>query len=80
MVRVSTQADSSQRGLSARRQHQKTFTTKREPDARVAPNLLDQDLTASRQSGEVDRRYDGHLDLMSGGSRLSVVLICSRGG
>lgn len=34
-----------------------------EPGARVAPNLLDQDFTASRRSGEVDGRYYGHLDL-----------------
>ncbi len=37
-----------ERGLSARRRHHKTITTKSEPGARVAPNLLDQDFTASR--------------------------------
>jgi hypothetical protein len=33
----------------------------------VAPNLRDQDCTASRRLGEMDRRYDGHLDRMSDG-------------
>ncbi len=35
------------RGLSAHRRHHKTITTKSEPCARVAPNLLDQDFPAS---------------------------------
>jgi putative transposase len=35
-------------GLSAQRRHHRTITTKSEPGARVAPNLLDQDFTASR--------------------------------
>jgi transposase InsO family protein len=37
-----------ERGLSACRRHHRTTTTKREPGARVAPNLLDQDFTATR--------------------------------
>jgi putative transposase len=37
-----------ERGLSARRWRHRTITTKSEPGARVAPNLLDQDFTASR--------------------------------
>lgn len=37
-----------ERGLSARRRHHRTITTKSEPGTRVAPNLLDQDFTASR--------------------------------
>src|SRR5947209_6291292 len=37
-----------ERGLSARRRHQKPITTKSEPGARVAPNVLDQDFSASR--------------------------------
>jgi putative transposase len=37
-----------ERGLSARRRRHRTITTKSEPGARVAPNLLDQDFTASR--------------------------------
>jgi putative transposase len=37
-----------ERGLSVRRRHHRTITTKSEPGARVAPNLLDQDFTASR--------------------------------
>ena len=44
-----------ERRLSARRRHHKTITTKREAGARVAPNLLDQNITASRRLGEVDR-------------------------
>lgn len=35
-----------ERGLSARRRHYKTITTKSEPGARVAPNLRDQDFRA----------------------------------
>jgi len=35
-------------GLSARRPHHRTITTKSESGVRVAPNLLDQDVTASR--------------------------------
>ncbi len=52
-----------ERGLPARRRQHRTTTTKSEPGARVAPNLLDQDFTANRQSREVDWRYHGHLDL-----------------
>ncbi len=37
-----------EQGVSARRWRHKTITTKSEPGARVAPNLLDQDFTASR--------------------------------
>jgi putative transposase len=37
-----------ERGLSACRRHHRTTTTKSEPGARVAPNLLDQDFTATR--------------------------------
>ena len=37
-----------EQGLSARRRHHKTITTKSEPGARVAPNVLDQNFTASR--------------------------------
>jgi putative transposase len=36
-----------ERGLSACRRHHRTITTKSEPGARVAPNLLDQDFTAA---------------------------------
>ena len=37
-----------ERGLSACRRHHRTTTTHSEPGARVAPNLLDQDFTATR--------------------------------
>jgi putative transposase len=37
-----------EQGWSACRQHHRTTTTKSEPGARVAPNLLDQDVTATR--------------------------------
>jgi putative transposase len=37
-----------ERGLSARRRRHRTITTKSEPGAPVAPNLLDQDFMASR--------------------------------
>lgn len=37
-----------EQALSARRRHHRTITTKSEPGARVAPNVLDQDFTASR--------------------------------
>ena len=37
-----------ERGLSARRPRHRTITTRSEPGARVAPNLLDQDFSASR--------------------------------
>jgi putative transposase len=50
-------------GLSACRRHHRTITTKSEPGARVAPNVLDQDFTASRPNARVDGRYYGHLDL-----------------
>src|SRR5947209_18690600 len=46
-----------ERGLSARRRHQKPITTKSEPGARVAPNLLDQDFTASRP----DEKWTGDI-------------------
>jgi putative transposase len=36
-----------ERGLSACRRHHRTITTHSEPGARVAPNLLDQDFTAT---------------------------------
>ncbi|MFL5625696.1 MAG: IS3 family transposase [Ktedonobacteraceae bacterium] len=37
-----------ERGLSARRRQHRMTTTRSEPGARVAPNLLDRDFTASR--------------------------------
>ena len=37
-----------EQGLSACRRHHRTTTTHSEPGARVAPNLLDQDFTATR--------------------------------
>ena len=37
-----------EQGLSASRRHHRTTTTRSEPGARVAPNLLDQDFTSSR--------------------------------
>ena len=37
-----------ERGVSAHRRRHRTITTKSEPGARVAPNLLDQAFTASR--------------------------------
>ena len=37
-----------ERGLTARRRHHRTITTRSEPGARVAPNVLDQDFTATR--------------------------------
>jgi putative transposase len=46
-----------ERGLSARRLHHRTITTKGEPGARVAPNLLDQDFTASRP----DEKWTGDI-------------------
>lgn len=58
-----------ERGLSARRQWHRTTTTKSEPGARVAPNLLDQDFTASRPNekwtGDITAvwRYEGWLYL-----------------
>jgi len=37
-----------ERGLTARRRHHRTITTRSEPGARVAPNVLDQEFTATR--------------------------------
>jgi putative transposase len=37
-----------ERGLSARRRHHRTITTRSEPGARVAPHVLDQEVTATR--------------------------------
>jgi putative transposase len=37
-----------ERGLTARRRYHRTITTRSEPGARVAPNVLDQDFTATR--------------------------------
>ena len=37
-------------GLTASRRHHWTITTRSEPGARVAPNVLDQDFTASRSN------------------------------
>ncbi len=68
-----------ERGLCARRRHQKTITTKSEPGARVAPNLLDQDFTASRRSGEVDGRHYGSVDRMSAGCTWRSCSICFPG-
>lgn len=52
-----------EQGLCARRRHHRTITTRSEPGARVAPNVLDQEFTASRRLGEVDGRYYRDLDL-----------------
>ncbi len=46
-----------ERGLSARRPRHRTITTKSDPGARVAPNLLDQDFTASRP----DEKWTGDI-------------------
>ena len=37
-----------EQGLTARRRHHRTITTRSEPGARFAPNVLDQEFTASR--------------------------------
>ena len=52
-----------ERGLSACRRRHRTITTRSEPGVRVAPNLLDQDFTATRRLGEMDGRYYGDLDV-----------------
>jgi len=46
-----------ERGLSAQRRWHRTSTTKSEPGARVAPNLLNQDFTASRP----DEKWAGDI-------------------
>ncbi len=56
-------------GLSACRPHHRTITTRSEPGARVAPNLLDQDFTAShpnqKWTGDITAvwTYEGWLYL-----------------
>jgi len=58
-----------EQGLSACRRYHRTTTTKSEPGARVAPNLLDQDFTATRPdekwSGDMTAvwTYEGWLSL-----------------
>jgi putative transposase len=52
-----------EQGLSACRRRHRTMPTKSEPGARVAPNVLDQEFTATRRLGEVDGRYYRDLDL-----------------
>ena len=58
-----------ERGLSACRRHHRTITTKSEPGARVAPNMLDQDFTAShpneKWTGDITAiwTYEGWLYL-----------------
>ncbi len=62
-----------EQGLSARRQRHKTITTKSEPGARVAPNLLDQEFTASRPN----EKWTGDITAVStyeGWLYLAVVL------
>ena len=46
-----------ERGLSARRLRHRTITTKSDPGARVAPNLLDQDFTSSHP----DEKWTGDI-------------------
>ena|SRR5258708_38817039 len=46
-----------EQGLSACRRPHRTTTTKSEPGARVAPNLLDQDFTATRP----DEKWTGDI-------------------
>jgi putative transposase len=58
-----------ERGLSACRRHHRTITTKSEPGAHVAPNLLDQDFTAAcpneKWTGDITAiwTYEGWLYL-----------------
>jgi putative transposase len=58
-----------EQGLSARRRHHRTITTKSEPGARVAPNVLDQEFTANRPNekwkGDITAiwTYEGWLSL-----------------
>jgi putative transposase len=59
----------SEQGLSARRRHHRTITTRSEPGARVAPNVLDQDFTATcpneKWTGDITAiwTYEGWLYL-----------------
>lgn len=57
-----------ERGLSARRSRHKTITTKSEPGARVAPNLLDQDFSANRP----DEKWTGDITAVWTGCRMAV--------
>jgi putative transposase len=58
-----------ERGLSARRRHHRTITTRSEPGARVAHNVLDQDFTAThpneKWTGDITAiwTYEGWLYL-----------------
>ena len=68
-----------EQGLSACRRQHRTTTTKSEPGARVAPNLLDQDFTAARP----DEKWTGDITAVwtyEGWLYLAVVLdLFSRG-
>ena len=52
-----------ERGLSACRLRHRTITTHSVPGARVAPNRLNQEFTATRRLGEVGGRHNSHLDV-----------------
>jgi putative transposase len=52
-----------ERGLSACRLRHRKITTHSVPGARVAPNRLKQEFTATRRLGEVGGRHNSHLDV-----------------
>jgi len=58
-----------ERGLSARRPRHRKITTRSEPGARVAPNLLDQDFSASRP----DEKWTGDITAIWTGCRMAIL-------
>ena len=56
-----------EQGLSACRRQHRTTKTKSEPGARVAPNLLDQDFTATRP----DEKWTGDIPAVWTGCRIA---------
>lgn len=73
-----------ERGPSARRRRHKTITTKRELGARLTPNLLDQDFSASRPdekwTGDITAVWTGCRMALPGGRAGSFLAACHRLG
>src|SRR5258708_30847544 len=65
-----------EQGLFAQRPRHRTVTTHSEPDALVAPNLLQRDESHRSAQHQIGGRYDLHVDARSGDYTWLWWLIC----
>lgn len=66
-----------EQGLFAKRPRHRTITTKSEPGAQVAPNLLQRDFSADQPNSRMGGRYNVHLDNRRVALSRQLCLMCS---